>query len=356
MESERLSFAMMLDMLRVMVPLVGITFAMALAYRWMHQQERRREEDMRMKRDEMDMAATRARKDYERDMFERHANQQKSERAEAANSGGYIVIDMPEDQKRMFHDVLKGFEEFAQLKGYTISFSLDSSLPDKVAFKFTIRDQGVTVSTQTVKRDLREYIERVQSGDDLDDLPVVMPDNEHAALILAMRNRISFLQHTYATQKNAVEFYERILRNAGVGTIGVAPAQNFYLQGAGSMEPKNQTYTAIGSSRVVQGEHIQADQSIRIGASMKEKQEQVGNLDSLIAALTQAHPVPTDDSKKAVINLEKVKSELTDEAKPDGNRIMKWLETAKSSIKVLALGKDALDLAEKVYHGFNLPS
>ncbi|WP_133649223.1 hypothetical protein [Paraburkholderia flava] len=356
MESERITFAMVLDMFRTMVPLFGIVFALMLASRWMLQLDRRRKEDMMLKREEMERAATRAKQEHERDTFERHANQQREERAEAANSGGYIVMDMPEDQKRMFHDVLKGFEEFAQLKGYAISFSLDGSLPDKVAFKFTIRDQGVTVSTQTVKKDLQEYIERVKSGDDLDDLPVVVPDNEHAALILAMRNRISFLQLTYKTHKNAVEFYERILRNAGGGTIGVAPAQNFYLQGAGSMEPKNQTYTAIGSSRVVQGEHIQADQSIRIGSSMKEKQEQVDNLDSLIAALTQAHTVPTDDSKKAIVNLEKVKSELTDEAKPDGNRIMKWLETAKASIKVLALGKDALDLAEKVYHGFNLPS
>lgn len=30
---------------------------------------------------------------------------------------------------------------------------------------------------------------------------------------------------------------------------------------------------------------------------------------------------------------------------PDGNRVI-----------VLALGKDALDLAENAYHGFNLPS
>ncbi|RQV38953.1 hypothetical protein DF028_18530 [Burkholderia cenocepacia] len=347
---------MLLDMFRTVVPMAGILMGLMLAYRWMRQQDERRMEDMMLKRTEMEMAASRAQQAHEREMFEMNVNQQKSERAEAANSGGYIVIDMPEDQKRMFHDVLKGFEEFAQLKGYAISFSVDSSLADKVAFKFTIQDQGVTVSTQTVKKDLQEYIERVKSGDDLDDLAVVVSDNEHAALILAMRNRISFLQHTYTTQKHAVEFYERILRNAGGSTIGVVPAQNFYLQGAGSMEPKNQTYTAIGSSRVVQGEHIQADQSIRIGASMKEKQEQVDNLDSLIAALTQTHPVPTDDSKKAIINLEKVKSELTDEAKPDGNRIMKWLETAKASIKVLALGKDALDLAEKVYHGFNLPS
>jgi hypothetical protein len=41
---------------------------------------------------------------------------------------------------------------------------------------------------------------------------------------------------------------------------------------------------------------------------------------------------------------------------PDGNRVMKWPETAKASTKVLALGKDVLDLAEMAYHGFDLPS
>jgi len=31
--------------------------------------------------------------------------------------GGYILLDMPESKKALFRDVLKGFEEYAKLKG-----------------------------------------------------------------------------------------------------------------------------------------------------------------------------------------------------------------------------------------------
>jgi hypothetical protein len=48
-------------------------------------------------------------------------------------SGGYIVVDMPENEGPLFHDLLKGFEEFAKLKGYNIAFS-------------TIWGYGVTVN------------------------------------------------------------------------------------------------------------------------------------------------------------------------------------------------------------------
>ena len=263
-------------------------------------------------------------------------------------------MDMPEDQKRMFHDVLKGFEDFALLKGYSVSFSLDGSVPDKVAFKFTILDRGVSVSTKKVEDDLKEYIERVQNGDSLDDLPVVLPDAEHGALVRVMRNRINFLQHTYNAQKNVVEFYERILREGGAGQTWLSPAQNFYLQGAGSMSSKN--YTAIGSTRVVQGGDNEVDQSVHIAESFIEKKNQLDNIDALIQALTNANqPSLTEETKRAVVSLEKVKDELATEQKPDAGRIKKWLETAKACIKALALGEDVIDLAVKVFKDFELP-
>lgn len=269
------------------------------------------------------------------------------------NPGGYIVIDMPEDQKRMFYDVLKGFEEFALLKGYSVSFSFNGSVPDKVAFKFTILDKGVSVSSKKVQDDLKDYIARVQNGDSLDDLPIVLPGAEHAALVLVMRNRINFLQHTYSAMKNVVDFYERILREGGLGQIGLAPAQNFYLQGGGAMSSKN--YTAIGSSRVVQGEDNEVDQSVHVAESFIEKKEQIENIEALIQALTNVNqPAPTQNMR-AVVNLEKVKDELASERKPDAFRIKKWLETAQSSIKALALGKDVIDLAAKTFKGFELP-
>ena len=37
----------------------------------------------------------------------------------ASGTSGYIIIDLPEKQKSLFHDLLKGFEDFAKIKGYS---------------------------------------------------------------------------------------------------------------------------------------------------------------------------------------------------------------------------------------------
>lgn len=325
-----------------------LSFGYAVWRQWSRRQDRLEEQGLLLRKFELEQQREL------QEQAEEAAIRVAKTSSSSANSGGYIVMDMPEDQKRMFHDVLKGFEEFALLKGYSVSFSLDGSVPDKVAFKFTILDRGVSVSTKKVQDDLKEYIERVQNGDSLDDLPVVLPDAEHGALVLVMRNRINFLQHTYNAQRNVVEFYERILREGGVGQAWLAPAQNFYLQGGGSMSSKN--YTAIGSSRVVQGDDNEVDQSIHIAESFIEKKNQLENIGALIQALTNAHqPAPTEETMRAVVNLEKVKDELETELKPDAGRIKKWLETAKSSIKALALGKDVIDLAVKTFKDFEVP-
>ena len=55
------------------------------------------------------------------------------------NTGGYIILDLPDNMRSMFSDLLKGFEDFAKLKGYNIIFSVDNSIPHKNASKFTLQ-------------------------------------------------------------------------------------------------------------------------------------------------------------------------------------------------------------------------
>jgi hypothetical protein len=339
-------------MLSMMTPVLIAMVSVFIALLYFRNQEKNRREDLELRRQELEISRH-SLKAPERSGSE---DEQESTRAATTGSGGYIVLDLPDDQKAMFQDVLKGFEEFARLKGYSISFSVDGSVTDKIAFKFTILDQGVTVSTRKVQDDLQEYLARVQRGDDLDDMEVVIPDPQHAALILALKARISYLKQTYGWQKTGIEFYERILKTADGRGSGILPAQTFYLQApGGTMTADSKSYTAINSERIVQGEANEVDQSVHIAESFNEKKQQVDNLEQLIAALTTAHPTPTDASKKAIINLEKVKDEISNEAKPSGSSVKKWLESAKDAIKALALGKDALDLAKKTFDGFQLP-
>lgn len=185
----------MLQTMSLVVTMIGVMGGLAFAYMWMR--------DRRLERHELR---------YQREELARIGNRDsESGTANGAGTGGYIVIDLPDEQKPLLHDVLKGFEEYAQLRGYKLDFSIDSTLTDKIAFKFTIADKGVTVSTTQVKQDLRDYIDKVRNGDPLDDLPIVIPEPDHHALVLAMKNRLSFLQHTYTAQQNVLQFYEETM-------------------------------------------------------------------------------------------------------------------------------------------------
>ena len=42
--------------------------------------------------------------------------------------GGFAFIDVPDERKSLFHDIMKGFEEFAKLKGYRVSIAIDHRL------------------------------------------------------------------------------------------------------------------------------------------------------------------------------------------------------------------------------------
>lgn len=355
------SFQTYRELVTPSILLAAMVFAVYFAMQFSRRQDRIREEERleRYAEREHEMRERREQQQIAEKLAQMRSDEERlrAQNQQSANSGGYIVVDMPDEHKSMFFDVLKGFEEFAKLKGYSVSFSLDGSVTDKVAFKFTILDQGLTVPIKKVESDLREYIQRVQDGDSLDDLPVIIADAEHATLVLALKNRVNFMQHTYTAQKNVIDFYERVLKESPIGMLGIQPAQNFYLQTGGSMAPSN--YSAIGSNNVAQGKNIEAshntvNQSIHIASSFNEKKQQLDNLETLIANLQATQPAPIEDARKAIVNLEKVKDELATEAKPDAKHVAKWLEVAKSSLKTLSLGKDLYDLATKAYNAFQL--
>jgi hypothetical protein len=129
------------------------------------------------------------------------------------NIGGYIIIDLPSNLKSTFHDFLKGFEEFAKLKGYHIYFSFDNSESDKIGFKFTIADNINNISENEVRDDIQEYIERLNNGEDFADLPYVINPIEHSLIYTALKGRISLLKHNLNLEKNARTLYEGMLRS-----------------------------------------------------------------------------------------------------------------------------------------------
>lgn len=256
-----------------------------------------------------------------------------------ADLGGYIVVDVPEERKSLFQDLLKGFEEYSLIKGYRVSISTDSSIENKIAFKFTIIEYGVTTSPRQVKKDLNEYIDRIQRGDSFDDLINPSDPIETQQIIIALRNRIFFLQQNYQVEKNIKEFHEDFVRRMSLNSISHLPPTVQINQGTIGMEHK--TYSANNSANVMQGDNhsnMLETGNITIGTTYNEKSIIIEKLDKLLLLLDD------NDSNlaKAKRKIESIKDELQEEREPDKNSIFKWLTKAKEIL-------DAANVAEKIY-------
>ena len=262
---------------------------------------------------------------------------------------------MPQDHVPVFNDLLKGFEDYAKIKGYEIRFSSDTTFPNKIAFKFTLGDEGINVSTQKVKNDIQEYIRKVKTGESLDDLPVVLPENEHYLLLTLMKNRINFLQHNYNLKKNAVEFYEQIINKFVAHPAGVLPAPTVMVQTTGG-NMDSRSYKSIDSSHVIQGDDNKLnDNRIKIESSFNNRKNQINQLSEFVELLKNESQDSREDRDKAVLNLEKIKDEISEEEKPDAGLVKKWFAKAQGYLKNIELAKSTVEKAKELYDSFGIP-
>lgn len=270
-----------------------------------------------------------------------------------AGSGGFIVIDLPNEQKSVFHDLLKGFEDFATLKGYSISFSIDNSLSNKIGFKFTLNDSGISVSTNKVRSDIQEYIQKVRRGDSLDNLPVIISAEEHELIVTQMKNRISFLEHNYNLEKNSAEFYENLVNKLKTNN-GITAQPTVFVQTGGTNSPQH--YLATNSPGAIQGNDIKdIYNEIKIAKSFNDRKNQIEDLQQLINLVKTEKSSDSEKAKIGIIkNLEKVKDELEEESEPDKRNVSKWLEKAKSYFEVFKFGEDIYQTAKKVFASFDI--
>jgi hypothetical protein len=129
-----------------------------------------------------------------------------------AGSGGYVLIDVPEADRSLFHDLAKGFEDYARLKGYGVSLSIDNSWAGHTAYKFTVHSRGVAVGSEQVRKDFKEYAERVRhDDDDFEDMPVITNMAEHNLMVTMLKNRVVFFRANYKAYKNTVTLLEKLI-------------------------------------------------------------------------------------------------------------------------------------------------
>ena len=279
---------------------------------------------------------------------ERREEEERIREKAGASSGGFIVVDIAESQRGMFQDLLKGFEEYAKLKGYGVAFSVDNTFVGKVAFKFTLTDPDVVVVNDRVRKDLREYLEKVKAGDPLDDMPTIVSLEEHELLVASLKNRISFLQHNYNLSKNASDFYENIVRKISGQPVLSSPS--VFVQTGGNYAAPS--YIANHSPQATLGHENQVKNIVRVAVTLKEKKEQIARISDLVDRIKAESQ--SDEAISAIRNLVNVKEEIESEEAPDQARLSKWLEGAKQAIQLGSFGYETVSAAKELLKLFGI--
>ena len=308
-----------------------------------------------------------ARGAYERERLERRlyesqeaflqSKKELDDQASAFNSGGYILLELPDHMRGMFTDLLRGFEEYAKLKGYNISFSVDNSLPNKIAFKFTIQESGISVSSQMVRKDIEEYIQKVRKGDSFDEMPTIISQAEHDLIATTLKNRVSFLQHSYDLEKNARSFYQKLLERVSGLNPGGSPS--IFIQTGGVNAPKH--LTASNSNQIYLAEEVlsegnstNADYSrVNIENSFNKKKEQIEKISELIKLIRAEQNIDESNRQSLVTSFDKIREEVEEEEQPNKLKIYKWLSKAKDVLETVVLAHHTTDAVKWIYESFN---
>ncbi len=284
------------------------------------------------------------------------------DRGASTSYGGYVFVDVPDNYKGLFHDTIKGFEEFARLKGYRVGIAIDTTLPGKVGFRFTILDQGVTVSTEAVRSHLDEYIEKFNESesDAFDNLPIVVDPVEHERLKATLTTRFIMVKSNAEMYKALADVYRQLafemaqFKNGGVGYLTAPPVivQN-QLEHGGSQMARD-TYLADHSPGAAVGKANTASierSTINIGSTLNEKNEQVNGLSELIELVKRSDLQNKDD---AVRYLDNAKEELTDGNPPNAGLIDRYLGKAKDIFALAEKGTEIYEQGKKVLDMFSL--
>jgi len=348
---------MQTDLIVSLVPWIALfTLGVLFYFAW----QRERHFDRQLRLNELDIQRSREKEeaerrekeksdaDYEKYVREKKSEEEKIRSQSGMGSGGYIVLDLPDAQRGLFHDLLKGFEEYARLKGYGVSFSVDTTFHDRIAFKFTLTDPDVVVGNDRVRKDLKEYLEKVSTGDQLDDLPQIVSIEEHEILVATLRNRISFLQHSYNLAKNSVEFYEGLIRRANSQPF--LPSPSVVVQTGGAYHAPS--YSALNSPQAVLGIENHTKNSIHIAVTYTERKEQIERLSDVLRMLVKEPPNTERD--EAIRSFENVKEELEHVEQPEASRVSRWLERAKQAVQFGSLGYETVQAAKELFKVFGL--
>lgn len=275
----------------------------------------------------------------------------------AQKTNEFISILIPEGLKDLLIDSLRAFENYSKLSGYEVKFSFNNSEKDKLAFSFTVTENPNGISEDKIRADIKDFLKKVQNGEKFDDLPVSINPLEHQMVLTTLKNRASFIEHSYNIEKNMRELYEKtvkdLLTTKNLFTQQQQPmtVNNNYLQSGGQNNSKQIEAT---NSNVNMGDgNFVEDNSINIEHSFNEKKTIVEKIECSIRQIDKEPSLSVQDKQDLKRHLENIKEEITDEAKPDASKLKKSWDKIKKVAENLVLSKELTDSLEWISGMFN---
>lgn len=258
--------------------------------------------------------------------------------------GGYDFITVADEFKPAFIDVMNGFSDFAKMKGYDVEISIDNSISGKVGLRVVILDTGFTVSTKTVRDDVKDYIQRFHNDADFNDMPMAQTPAEHSNLVAALSARFALMKAQIEMQQITEKHLKNMLddvRNQNFGGVGYPSVQNhIHLISNHEASHMRDNYNATNSQNIAQGKGASATtigSTIQIGNNAKEVIERVDALKQFVID-AEAADIPDDTKKNVVRYITNAYEELENETNPDPDTVGKALEKANNALSALDSG------------------
>jgi hypothetical protein len=282
---------------------------------------------------------------FEKRMIDTLSQRLGSDNTWQLNRDGFVVSGLSNDEKKIFRDLLLGFEDYAELKGYGVDFNLDSVIPGQIAFVFTVTYNPNNVSAKEVIDDLKEYLS--QASKRILSVPSIKTENE-IKIAEAITGRWSNLDN-YSGASEATAKLQRKVEPVQPNKLVIN------LLNGGDMSQHE--YIANNSRNVAQGNGnriTDGSTNITIARSFNERGQQLEDIENLIKLLVELPDATSDSCSMAVRELENVKEELQEQGEPDAGRVSGWMRKAATALEYLNLGEKGIELARIVFSSFNL--
>lgn len=263
---------------------------------------------------------------------------------------GYISIELTEKLKDLFIDSLRAFENYSKLSGYEVKFSFDNSKKDRLGFKFTVTENPNNLSNDEIRTDIKEFLEKIQRGEEIKDIPVLINEVEHYKVLTILNNKLSTLRHNAYLEKNLNSGIEQIIEKV-IEKKGFSQSIHIYNH-QDNMNNSKKIDSESSNINVGDNNFIE-DNSINIEHSFNEKKTIVEKIEYSIQQIDNEGALNPQQKQDLKRHLENIKEEITEEANPDTSKLKKSWDKIKKVAENLVLSKELTDALEWIGGMFN---